>query len=86
MHRECNMHERDEKYIQNLGQKTWREETTWKTWCRWDHNVRMDLGEIWWKVVVLIHLAQDRDQWWAVVYMVINIWAPLKAGNFLTSW
>jgi hypothetical protein len=26
------MHGIDEKYIQNFGQKTWGEETTWKTY------------------------------------------------------
>jgi len=23
-----------------------------------------------------IHLAQERDQWWAVVDMVMNLWVP----------
>jgi hypothetical protein len=23
-----------------------------------------------------IHLAQDRDRWWAVVITVINLWVP----------
>jgi hypothetical protein len=23
-----------------------------------------------------IDLAQDRDRWWAVVYMLMNIWVP----------
>jgi len=32
-----------------------------------------------------IHLAQDRDQWQAVVNMVMNLHVPLKEGNFLTS-
>jgi hypothetical protein len=30
----------------------------------------MDLREIGWEVVDWIHLAQDRDQWWAVVNKV----------------
>jgi hypothetical protein len=32
-----------------------------------------------------IHLAQDRDQWCALVNMVMNLQVPQKAGNFLTS-
>jgi hypothetical protein len=24
----------------------------------------------------LIHLAQESDQWWAVVNMVMNLWVP----------
>jgi hypothetical protein len=27
------------------------------------------------------HLAEDRDQWRAVVYTVMNLRAPKKAGN-----
>jgi hypothetical protein len=36
-------------------------------------NIRMDLREIGWKGVEWIHLAQDRDQWWALVNTVMNI-------------
>jgi hypothetical protein len=40
--------------------------------CRWKDNIRMDLSEMWWEGEDWIHLAQDRDQWWAVVYTVMN--------------
>jgi hypothetical protein len=33
----------------------------------WDDNIRMDLGGKGW-----MHLAQDRDKWWAVVNTVMN--------------
>jgi hypothetical protein len=33
-----------------------------------------------------MHLAQDKDQWQAVVKTVMNLRVPYKAGNFLTSW
>jgi len=39
-------------------------------------NVRMGLREMRWKGVDWVHLGQDRDQWWAVVNMVINLWVP----------
>jgi len=32
-----------------------------------------------------INLAQDMDQWWALVKMVTNFWVPQETGNFLTS-
>jgi len=32
-----------------------------------------------------IELAQDRDRWQAVVYMVMNVWVPSYEWNFLTS-
>jgi hypothetical protein len=35
---------------------------------RWQDNEKMDLREI-----SLIHLAQDWDQWWALVNMIMNV-------------
>jgi len=32
-----------------------------------------------------IDLAQDRDRWWALVNLVMNLQVPCNAGNFLTS-
>jgi hypothetical protein len=37
--------------------------------------------EIGWKGMDWIHLAQDRDRWWALVNTVMNLQVPLKAGN-----
>jgi hypothetical protein len=41
--------------------------------CRWEDNIRMDLREIGWEVVVWIHVAQDRDQWRGLVNAVMNL-------------
>jgi hypothetical protein len=43
---------------------------------RWEDNIRMDLREIGWKRVDWIHLAQDRDQWRALVNTVMNLRIP----------
>jgi hypothetical protein len=32
-----------------------------------------------------IHLAQNRDPWWLLVNIVINLWVPQKVGYFLTK-
>jgi hypothetical protein len=40
---------------------------------RWENDIRMDLREIGLEVVNWMHLAQDRDQWRAVVNTVINL-------------
>jgi hypothetical protein len=45
----------------------------------------MDLGEIGWEVVDWMHLAQDRNQWRAVVNTVMKLRVRLSTGNFLTS-
>jgi hypothetical protein len=52
---------------------------------RWKDNIRMDLREIGWEGVDCIYLAQDRDQWRAVVNTALNLRVPQKAGNFLTG-
>jgi hypothetical protein len=41
---------------------------------RWEDGIRMDLREIGWGSVDWIQLAQDRDWWWALVNMVMNLW------------
>jgi hypothetical protein len=41
--------------------------------CRWVDNIKMDLREIGWGGMNWIDLAQDRDQWRALVNMVINL-------------
>jgi hypothetical protein len=40
--------------------------------CRWVDNIKMDLREIGWHGMDWIHLAQDRDQWRALVNMAVN--------------
>jgi hypothetical protein len=43
----------------------------------------MDLREIGSGSVDWIHLAQGRDQWWALVNTVLNLWVPQKFWEFL---
>jgi hypothetical protein len=40
---------------------------------RWEDNMRMDLREVGCEGVDWMHLAQDRDQWRAVVNMGMNL-------------
>jgi hypothetical protein len=42
--------------------------------CRWEDGIKMDLREVGWGAVEWIHLAQDRDHWWALVNAVMNPW------------
>jgi hypothetical protein len=44
--------------------------------CRWVDNIKMDLREIGWDCVDWVDLAQDRDQWRALVNTVLNLRVP----------
>jgi hypothetical protein len=44
--------------------------------CRWEDNIRMYLRKIGWEGVDWMHLAQDRDQWQALVNTVMNRRVP----------
>jgi hypothetical protein len=44
--------------------------------CRWEDNIGMDLMEIGWKDMDLMHLAEDRDWWETLVNTVMNLWVP----------
>jgi hypothetical protein len=42
----------------------------------WVHDNKKDLGETGWSGEDWIGLAQDRDQWRALVNAVRNLWVP----------
>jgi hypothetical protein len=48
-------------------------------------DMKMDLGEIGWDGIDWIDMAQDRDQWRALVNTVMNLQVPKNAGKFLSS-
>jgi hypothetical protein len=41
---------------------------------KWEENITLDIGEIEWEGVDWIHLGQDRDQWQALMKMVMHLW------------
>jgi hypothetical protein len=43
---------------------------------RWVDNIKMDLREIRWDGMDWIDLAQDKDQWRALVKAVVNLRVP----------
>jgi hypothetical protein len=51
---------------------------------RWVDNVNMELREIGWDDMDWIDLAQNRDQWRALVNTVMNLRVPYNAGKFLS--
>jgi hypothetical protein len=52
---------------------------------KWEDNIKMDLREIAWGGMDWIDLAQDRDQWRALVNTVINLRVPTNFGKFLND-
>jgi hypothetical protein len=42
----------------------------------WEDNIKMYLREIGYGGMDWISLAQDRDQWGALINTVMNIWVP----------
>jgi len=42
----------------------------------WEDNIKMDLREVGCGGMDCIELAQDRDRWWDLVNVVMNIWVP----------
>jgi hypothetical protein len=53
---------------------------------RWVDNIKIGLREIGWVGMDWIVLAQDRDQWRALVNRVMNLRIPKNAGKFLNNW
>jgi hypothetical protein len=43
---------------------------------RWVDNIKIDLREIGWDGMDGIDLAQDRNQWWALLNTVMNFRVP----------
>jgi hypothetical protein len=44
--------------------------------CRWEDNIKINLTETGCDGMDWIHLAQDRDQWRALVNTVMNLLVP----------
>jgi hypothetical protein len=70
MGRACSTNGDAEECVQDIGGKAIRKETTRKTILKWI------LREIGWDGMDWIELAQDRDQWWALVNTVMNLRVP----------
>jgi hypothetical protein len=45
-------------------------------WNIWVDNIKIDLKEICCNNVDWTYLAEDRDQWQALVNVVMNLWVP----------
>jgi hypothetical protein len=59
----CGIHGREEKCIQRFDRKAWWEGISWKTYVRWDGDIKMVLREMGWATMDLKHLSSARDEW-----------------------
>jgi hypothetical protein len=53
--------------------------------CRWENNIKRDRREVGCGGIDWIHLAQDMDQWCALMDMVTKHWVSQNFGEFLNS-
>jgi hypothetical protein len=51
----------------------------------WEDKIEMNIREIGWGGMDWIILAQDRDQWRALVNTVMKLRVPSNVGKFLSS-
>jgi hypothetical protein len=65
-----------EECTQNFGGKARRKKTTRKRKRIWVNNIKMEGREIEWGGMDWIDLAQDKDQWRALVNRVMNLRVP----------
>jgi len=69
----CSKHGRGERCLQGFGCGVRRKETAVRPRCRWEDNIRTEIGidgANW------IRLAQDRISWLTFVNMVMNLQVP----------
>jgi hypothetical protein len=72
MGRECSTNGEKRNACRELVEKPERKRPLRRQRHRYVDNTKMDLREIGWDGMGWIYLAQDRDQWKALVNMVMN--------------
>jgi hypothetical protein len=43
---------------------------------RWEDNIKMDFKAIGWESADWIYFAQNRDQWLALMNLIMDFWVP----------
>jgi hypothetical protein len=76
MGRACNTHEEKKNVYKFSAVKQERNMPLRRLKLMWENNIKTDLREVGWGDMVWINLAQNRDQWRALVNMIMGIRAP----------
>jgi hypothetical protein len=79
----CGIYGGEEKCVQGFGKEACMQEIVSQTWALGMDNTKIDLKEIWWECVHGINLAQNREEWWAVVNTVMASLAFIKCSMFI---
>jgi hypothetical protein len=74
--RACGTHGKEDECHRILVGKPERKRHIRTPRRRWEDNIKMDLREIGWGGMDWIDLAQDREQWRALVNTVMDFWVP----------
>ena len=48
----------------------------WRPGHRWEDNIKIDVEEVGWGGMNGLDLAEDKDRWWALVNVVLNLLVP----------
>jgi hypothetical protein len=76
MGKACSTNGDEKEYIKDIMGKSEGKRPLGRPSRRWVDNIEMDLKEIGWCGMDWIGLAQDQDQWRALVNTVMNFWVP----------
>jgi hypothetical protein len=71
-----NMHGEMKNAYKILVRNLTGRQTTQRPRRRWEDNIRMDLRETVWEGIDWIHVIRDRDQWRALMNMVMTFRVP----------
>jgi hypothetical protein len=63
---------------EKCSQKPERKRPLGRPGCRWEDNIKMDLEKLGYRGVEWIHQTEDRDQFQALVNIVMNLWVPYR--------
>jgi hypothetical protein len=76
MGRACSTNGENRNAYATLVRKPERKRLLERPRSRWEDNIKMDFREIGWSVMDWIDLVQDRDQWMALVNVLMNLRVP----------
>jgi hypothetical protein len=74
MHREYSKYGEKRNAYSILVGKPEGKRPLWRSNRRWEDNIKMDIREIEWDDMDWINLAENRDQWRALVNTVRDLW------------